>query len=188
MRQPGDAEGDNPLSESSSALRSNDSELATLREALEDQNRELLEACEMLHQVQETLESERQRWWQREAELSDSKAALEKEKRKVKKIWREKCDLQLAHKDEIDAKDVEIARLKARLLAVTSPAAATWSVTSPSNGRADEAVLVPPRRGKAPPINPFSAEGLDEQWDEWLPTFERLLKGTTGVILSACFS
>ena len=80
VRQLGDAEGDNSPSESSSALRSNDSELVTLREALEDQNRELLEAREMLHQVQETLESERQRWRQREAELSDSKAALEKEK------------------------------------------------------------------------------------------------------------
>ena len=29
------------------------------------------------------------------------------------------------------------------------------------------------RRGKAPPVDSFSAEGLDEQWDEWLPTFER---------------
>ena len=33
---------------------------------------------------------------------------------------------------------------------------------------------MPPRRGKAPPIDPFSAEELDEQWDEWLPTFERV--------------
>lgn len=29
------------------------------------------------------------------------------------------------------------------------------------------------RRGKAPPIDPFSAESPDEQWDDWLPTFER---------------
>ena len=104
----------------------------------------------MLHQVQETLESERQMWRQREAALSDSKAALEKEKRKVKKIWQKKCDLQLAHEDEIDAKDIEITRLKARLLAVTSPAAATWSISSPGNDRADEVVLAPPRHGKAP--------------------------------------
>ena len=27
---------------------------------------------------------------------------------------------------------------------------------------------------KTPPIDPFSAEGLAEQWDEWLPTFERV--------------
>ena len=27
--------------------------------------------------------------------------------------------------------------------------------------------------GKAPPIDPFGAEGLDEHWDDWLPTFER---------------
>ena len=44
-----DAEGDDPPGKSSSALRSKDSELAALRESLEAQNQELLEACEALH-------------------------------------------------------------------------------------------------------------------------------------------
>ena len=64
----------------------------------------------------------------------------------------------------MDAKDVEIAQLKARLLAVTSPAAASpQTVPSPGDRRVDETSLVPLRRGKAPLIDPFSAEGLDEQ-------------------------
>ena len=134
----------------------------------------MIEAREALHQAQETLQNEQQRGRQQEAELGESKAVLEKEKRRVTRIWREKCDLQLSHKDAMDAKDVEIARLKARLLVVTSPAAVSpQTVPSPGDRRVDETSLVPLQRGKAPPIDPFSAEGLDEQWDEWLPTFER---------------
>ena len=155
-------------------MRSKDSELAALGESLEAQNRELIEAREGLHQAQETLQNEQQKGQQRESELGEAKAALEKEKRRVKRIWREKCDLQLPHEDAMDAKDVEIARLKARLLAVTLPAAANpRTVPSPGDRRVDETSLVPLRHGKAPPIDSFSAEGLDEQWDEWLPTFER---------------
>ena len=155
VSQPVDDEGDDPPGESSSVLRSKDSELATLRESLEAQNRELIEAREALHRAQETLQNEQQRGRQREAELGEAKAALEREKRRVKKIWREKCDLQLSHEDAMDAKDVEIARLKERLLAVTSPAAASpRTVPSPGDRRVDETSLVPLRRGKAPPIDP----------------------------------
>ena len=98
----------------------------------------------MLHQAQETLQNEQQRGQQQEAELAESKAVLEKEKRRVKRIWREKCDLQLSHEDAIDAKDVEIARLKARLLIITSPAAVSpQTVPSPGDRRVDETSLVP---------------------------------------------
>ena len=85
----------------------------------------MIEAREALHQAQETLQNEQQRGRQHEAKLGEVKAALEKEKRRVKRIWREKCDLQLSHEDAMDAKDIEIAWLKVRLLAVTSPAAAS---------------------------------------------------------------
>ena len=44
-----DAEGDDCPGECSSALHSKDSKLAVLQEALEVQNRELLEAYEALH-------------------------------------------------------------------------------------------------------------------------------------------
>ena len=87
VSQPVDAEGDDPPGESSSALRSKDSKLTALRESLEAQNRELIEAHEALHQAQETLQNEQQRGRQREAKLSEAKAAMEKEKRRVKRIW-----------------------------------------------------------------------------------------------------
>ena len=47
------------------------------------------------------------------------------------------------------------------------------TVSSPGDCRVDETGLAPLRHRKAPPIDPFSAEGLDEQWDKWLLTFER---------------
>ena len=79
------------------------------------------------------------------------------------------------NEDTITVKDVEIARLKVCLLAITSPAAVSLRpVFSPSDHRVDEIILAPLQCGKPPPIDPFSAEGLAEQWDEWLPTFERV--------------
>ena len=87
VNQPVNAEGDDCPGESSSALHNKDSKLAVLQEALEAQNRELLEACEALHQVQETLQNEQQSRHQVEIKLGESEAVLEKDKRKVKKIW-----------------------------------------------------------------------------------------------------
>ena len=87
VNQPVDAEGDDCPGECSSVLHSKDGKLAVLHEALEAQNRELLEACEALHQEQETLQNEQQSRWQLETELGESEEMLEKDKRKVKKIW-----------------------------------------------------------------------------------------------------
>ena len=92
VSQPVDVEGDDPPGESSSALRSKDSELVALRESPEAQNRELIEAREVPHQAQETPQNEQQRGWQREADLGESQAALEKKKRRAKRTQREKCD------------------------------------------------------------------------------------------------
>ena len=59
--------------------------------------------------------------------------------------------------------------------AVTSPAAISPKpVSSPTDCRVDKTMLVPLWHGKAPPIDPFSAKRLDEQWDEWLLIFERV--------------
>jgi len=100
-------------------------------------------------------------------------AVLEKVKWKVKKIWREKSKLQLSDEDAMDEKDMEITRLKAHFLAVTSPG--SLSIPVGSDHRTDKANMVPlpHSHGKAPPFDPFRGEGLDEHWDEWLLTFER---------------
>lgn len=47
------------------------------------------------------------------------KGHLDKKRKKVKRIWWEKCELQLSHEDVIDIKDKEIVQLKACLLTVT---------------------------------------------------------------------
>ena len=74
----------------------------------------------------------------------------------------------------MDEKDLEIACLKARLLSITSPSAHT----RPHSSRPDHATSKPdapsPHRcGKAPPVDTFSTEVRDEQWDKLFPTFER---------------
>ena len=42
-------------------------------------------------------------------EIESLKEALARHKRKVKRLWKENCDLSLAHEDEVDLKDNEIA-------------------------------------------------------------------------------
>ena len=94
--------------------------------------------------------------------------ALAKEKGKVKRIWREKCDQHLAHKEAIDSKDLEIVSLKTRLLSQTiSPLP-----KAPSSHDSSIIISTPVQshhRGKAPPVDAFSAENEDERWDDWLP-------------------
>ena len=90
--------------------------------------------------------------------------------------------MQLSNEDALDEKEVEIANLKARLLscALAGPSPSPRKHDQPRLDLQDAELadlpIVNPsvhRRGKAPPVDPFSAEGLDEHWDEWLPTFER---------------
>ena len=87
--------------------------------------------------------------------------------------------MQLANEDALDAKNMEIARLTARLLNCTLPSSSPpllrnsdHSLSRDTDHRMD-GTNVTHRRGKAPPVDSFSAEGLEEHWDEWLPTFER---------------
>jgi len=38
----------------------------------------------------------------------------------VKRLWKENCDLSLAHEDEVDLKDAEIAKLQGQLRRLTN--------------------------------------------------------------------
>ena len=71
-----------------------------------------------LHTAEQALDEEKRRCQQQNTELSKMRITLDKEKRKVRRIWREKSELQLSHEDTVGEKDVEIARLKACLLAI----------------------------------------------------------------------
>ena len=68
---------------------------------------------------------------------------------------------------------MEIARLKARLLAITSPGVHT----RPASSRTSKPDAPSPhRRGKTPPVDTFSVEVQEKQWDGWFITFERIAK------------
>ena len=121
--------------------------------------------------------------------------ALEKEKRKSKRFWRDKCEQLLNYKEDLEAKDVPKAQLimatasgrsehidraivsphreqndtsRARLTATTHNSLCSYSSSS------EPRVQFPTSRiGKAPPIEPFTGEGVDILFEEWLPSFER---------------
>ena len=185
VSEPTGSESGAPQEIMRSALRDTvgDDDQSELQKALQAREQELHETRERLHEAEQALDDATKRCQQLEGELVGAKAAVEKEKRKVKKIWREKCEMQLFNEDALDEKDAEIATLKARLLNCTLPptsSRAKYDQLKSATGDADHkmeehrsALQLPHRRGKAPPIDPFSAEELDEHWDEWLPTFER---------------
>ena len=166
--QPVDAARDEGPVETRSALRESEGELAEVEET---QSLELQRVRELLRQAEAEVEECRTPTQQHDEELHGLRAVVAKEKQKVKRIWREKCEQQLSHKEAIDRKVMEIARLKARLLAVTSPPSPPTSPGSSIRVFQDEPRRPSSshRRGKAPPpVDSFSAESLYEQWDDCL--------------------
>ena len=100
-----------------------------------------------------------------------------------------RCEQMLEQEDVMQAKEAEIARLREELTiaraaanpvlsAISSPVV-TSPGTSPARGVLDDVdrsrvITAPPvRRGKAPPIEPFTGESPSVHWDDWLPTLER---------------
>ena len=152
------------LVETRSALHESEGELAEVEQRLETQNLELQRVCELLRQAEAEVEEGRTLTQQHDEEPHGLRAVLAKEKQKVKRVWREKCEQQLSHEEAIDRKDMEIARLKARLLAVTSPPSPPTSPGSSIRVVEDEPRRLSSshRRGKAPSIDSFSAESPDE--------------------------
>ena len=135
------------------------------------------------------LESERQSNEAQRTELASLREALAREKEKVKRMWRQKCEQLLNHEDEQDAKDAEIRVLRAEL-ATLQPSrervAEHSAHNSPVVTTTTTGVIVPRRSeretvvrshtsrvGKAPPIDTFTGENSDVLWEDWLPTFER---------------
>ena len=96
----------------------------------------------------------------------------------------------MAHEEALEEKDAEIALLKARILSLTNerpaeevPADHTSDIAvhmarqdltmpSPHTHEVPDTVAAA-RRGKAPPVEPYTGENPDLLWEEWLPMFER---------------
>ena len=78
---------------------------------------------------------------QLETKLDESEQCWRRTRGRQRRFGGKICDLQLSHEDTITVKDVEIARLKVCLLAITSPAAVSlWPVSGPSDHRVDETI------------------------------------------------
>lgn len=73
-----------------------------------------------MHKTEEALNGEKRKTKQQAVELDKVKAMLAKERRRVTKMWQEKCKLQLSNEETVDAKDMEIAQLKMHLLTIIS--------------------------------------------------------------------
>ena len=91
----------------------------------------------------------------------------------------------MAHEESLEEKEAEIALLKARILSLTSGTdeALTYVTPTTVDSVLQELTLQAPqevgssvtitRRGKAPPVEPYTGENPDILWEEWLPMFER---------------
>ena len=86
------------------------------------------------------------------------------------------------HEESIEEKEAEIALLKARILSLTSGTneasndetpTAVDSIQLESSLCAVGSSASTARRGKAPPVEPYTGENPDILWEEWFPMFER---------------
>ncbi len=95
---------------------------------------------------------------------------------RIKELWRMNC-LQLSEFDAaLSAKEEELTRLKERLRHVHPPRSRSPTATGHES---DEEVPAPAvdrvrqRRGRAPPVDPFSGENPELHLEDWLPALQR---------------
>ena len=171
---------------------------ATNVEALASLQRELEQAQNDAEVTLLELESAKATISTQEERITNLEVALKGEKEKSRQVWKLNCEY-LADQDTlIISKDEEIARLKQQLAERQPPREGEGSMT-PTPERASHAATtaMPPRgsapslplsvpgveahesrrpesrRGKAPPVDPFTGEGAEVQLDDWLPALER---------------
>ena len=167
-----------------SALRELDGDAHELRSALSEQISSVEALTVELQTAQHLLEEERSSGREKDTEIATLKNQLATEKQRVKRHWREKCEQLLAHEESLE-KEAEIALLKARILSLTSGTdeALTYMTPTTVDSVQQELTLQASqevgssvtiaRRGKAPPVEPYTGENPDILWEEWLPMFER---------------
>ena len=145
----------------------------------------------IVEELRLVLQSEKQESAALLVELTSVREALTREKEKVKRMWRQKCEQLLAHEDQQEAKDAEIRALKAELARLQVPRErVSERLATPVHGSAilsNTSAMTTPRGlggemggrshtsrvGKAPPIDTFTGVNCDVLWVDWVPTFER---------------
>ena len=99
---------------------------------------------------------------------------VEASKARAKEIWRLSCEQVEDFDHTIDAKEQEIAQLRAQFEGRTNHRRPS---PSPSEDSVSEPTTLPssrePRRGRAPPIEKFSGESPEIRLDDWLPSLQR---------------
>ena len=107
---------------------------------------------------------------------------MDQGKDRIKQMWRENCRYVAEVDDELSGKDVEIQRLQEIIqelqAAATSgegrmPHAASIPVTLSETRPVDTIETRGARRGKAPPVDPFTGEDAETTLDGWLPSLQR---------------
>jgi len=99
---------------------------------------------------------------------------VEEGKDRVKRLWRTNCQYLTELDNEVSSRDAEIERLRRQIQEMKSIAPATRNtesvldVSTTSTGTSESRS----RRGKAPPVDPFTGEDLTSTLDDWLPSLQ----------------
>ena len=72
---------------------------------------------------------------QKEEQIRALQDALKKEKQMSKRFWREKCEQLLNYEEDLEAKDAEIALLKAQLITATASGRSGRNSVTPQSTR-----------------------------------------------------
>ena len=91
-------------------------------------------------------------------------------KERIKRLWRTNCQYLTELDNELFSRDAEIERLKRQIQDMqprAPPATGAESILDTSTTSISESRS---RRGKAPPVDPFTGEDLTSTLDDWLPS------------------
>ncbi len=111
------------------------------------------------------------------AENEGLRRQVDKEKSRVRELWRTNCECLADYDQLIAQQEAEIRRLRGLLSASSSRAdspVSDISTTSHSGeGDAPRVTARRSRRGKAPPVDSFTGEDTEVRLDDWLPSLKR---------------
>lgn len=111
------------------------------------------------------------------AENEGLREQLDHEKMRVREVWRTNCQCLAEYDQLIGQQEAEIKRLKDLLAASSprpdSPVSNASSYSTNGDHELPRTGTRKPRRGKAPPVDPFTGENPEMRLDDWLPSLQR---------------
>ena len=112
------------------------------------------------------------------AENTELHEQVQREKTRFKELWRTNCECLSEFDEVVTQKDAEIRRLKQLLAEAGHRPQSPVSEHDPHESMVVSSgpiVGLPKksRRGKAPPVDPFTGEDPEIRLDDWLPSLER---------------